>query len=337
MIDEPPPNTIARPYRGLSVHEVGFPLTATGITEALIGREVYRRTEYVALIDSGRAALVAVRKASFEPLFSPIIELRVLAIPEQTVYVNSPETDVGNATSICRVAMSNARPGARAYLVKGRYEHVNFVWDPQPLRIRVTEVVPPAPPKLYAMAKQVVAFDEDLPPIELVLDTVDIEAIARLHPRDCYLLPCRGSGVDLPGAVSFLDTRPPFVPGWLLIGCDRSVEFHRHFYDAEPERIDICPRRRTGESHGRTLSKCCLLERGIEWSDGASVVPWGANLDEVRAAIRRLCGIGAPPGRACQGSDHDDPPDRFDPLPPLVEHRRTSPVAGRSAQSSSLA
>ncbi len=36
----------------------------------LLGREVYRRTDYIVLCNGGDAALVAVRKASTEPLFS---------------------------------------------------------------------------------------------------------------------------------------------------------------------------------------------------------------------------------------------------------------------------
>jgi hypothetical protein len=40
-----------------------------------------------------------------------------------------------------------------------------------------------------------------------------------------------------------------------------------------------------------TLTKCCLLERGVELEDGRATVPWGANLDEVRAALRWLTGV----------------------------------------------
>jgi hypothetical protein len=43
----------------------------------------------------------------------------------------------------------------------------------------------------------------------------------------------------------------------------------------------------------RVLTKCCLLERGIEVRGHTAVVPWGANLDEVRAALRALCGLPA--------------------------------------------
>jgi hypothetical protein len=289
VIPDPAPNTITRPYRGLSVQEVEVPLTEVDLVPFLLGREVYRRTDYLVLRNHGETALVAVRKASTEPLFSPVIEARVLAVPAQVVSISSPETDVGNATALARAAVAHRRDGVRAYVVQGRYEHVNFIWEPAPVRIRVVEVVPPEPPKLYAMAEQVVAYDEDLPPIDLILDAVDIRQLAVANPSPRYLLPCRGSGVDLDGEVAFLDTRPAQRQDWLMIGCDRSLQLHRHFYGDEPPRADICPRRRA-QTSAPTLAKCCLLERGVEVDGSTAVVPWGSNLDEIRTALRSLSG-----------------------------------------------
>jgi hypothetical protein len=298
MIPDPAPNTITRPYRGLSVQEVDVPLTDIDLMAFLLGREVYRRSEYLVLRNGSDTALVAVRKASDQPLFSPVVEARVLAGPRQVVSIDSPDTDVGNATALATAAIAQARPGARAYIVKGRYEHINFIWEPAPVRVRVTEVVPPDTPKLLAMAEQAVAFDEDLPPIDLVLDAVDIRKLAAANPADRYLLPCRGSGIDLGAPVSFLDTRPAQRFDWLLVGCERSLQFHRHFYGDEPPRVDICPRQRaaarTGDDlGGLTLTKCCLLERGVEIDGGCATVPWGASLDEVRLALRLLTGVEA--------------------------------------------
>jgi hypothetical protein len=42
------------------------------------------------------------------------------------------------------------------------------------------------------------------------------------------------------------------------------------------------------------LTKCCLLERGVQVDGTTAVVPWGASLDEVRTALRALCGLAAP-------------------------------------------
>ena len=155
MIEDPAPNTITRPYRGLSVQEVEISLTELDLVPYLLGREVYRRTEYLLLRNGAATAIAAVRKASATPLFSQVTEVRVLATPDEVVYVSAPQIDVSNATALARTALAHRRPGARAYVVQGRYEHVNFIWEPAPVTIRVTEVVPPHPPKLFAMAEQI--------------------------------------------------------------------------------------------------------------------------------------------------------------------------------------
>jgi hypothetical protein len=293
MIPDPAPNTITRPYRGLSVQEVDIPLTPAAIGALLRSREIYRRTAYLVLRRGGQTALVAVRPADPAPLFSPVAELRVLSGPEATAWITDPGADVGNATALAQVAREHQRDGALAYVIQGKFEHVNFIWRPAPVQVRVTEVVPPQPPKLLAMAEQVVAYDEDLPPVQLALDAVDVQDLMESNRAAHYLLPCRGSGIPPAGrAVSFLDTHPPYQPDWLLIGCARSRQFHEHFYGTEPRQTDLCPRSRAaGPADGLLLTKCCLLERGIEVAGTTAVVPWGANLDEVRAALRALCGV----------------------------------------------
>jgi hypothetical protein len=293
MIPDPAPNTITRPYRGLSVQEVDVPLTPPAIEALLRSREIYRRTAYLVLRHDGETALAAVRPADPSPLFSPVAELRVLSGPGTTAWITEPAADVGNATALAQAAGQHQRDGVLAYVIQGKFEHVNFIWRPAPVQVRVTEVVPPHPPKLLAMAEQVVSYDEDLPPVELILDAVDVQDLMAGNRAPHYLLPCRGSGIAPAGrAVSFLDTHPPYQADWLLIGCERSRQFHEHFYRAEPQRTELCPRSRaSGPADQLLLTKCCLLERGIEVDGTTAVVPWGANLDEVRAALRALCGL----------------------------------------------
>ncbi|RNM12213.1 DUF7714 family protein [Nocardioides pocheonensis] len=297
MIPEPPLNFITRPYRGLSVQEVDVELTEPSLLDLLVGREVYRRTDFLLLHRGDNWALAAVVKESAVPLFSPVVEARVLALPHQVRMLHSPDTDVGNASALARVAASNKQEGVLAYAVRGRFEHINVIWRPDPLVVRVTEVVPPWPAKLLAMAQQVLDFDEDLPPIALELDEVDITDLAAQHRADNYLLPCRGSGAEVSGQVDFLDTRPPARLDWLMVGCERSVQFHEHFYGDRAPRVDICPRLRpaTSDSSDFTLTKCCLIERGIATDDARAIVPWGSNLDEVRLALRALVGLEQPP------------------------------------------
>lgn len=277
----------------MSVQHVDQLPDAGFVRDHLLGREVYRRTDYLALVHDGHVALAAVEKASMEPLFSPVVDVAVWATPDRALWIDDPAVDVGNATALAAAAAAHHRDGISAYVVKGRFEHVNFIWEPAPLRVHVTEVTPPEPPKLLAQARQVVEFDEDLPPIELVLDATTFVELTTSTDAAAYLLPCRGSGADVDGEVAYLDTRPARRGDWTLIGCERSVQFHRHFYGDEPPRVDICPRNRVAREDpaGLWLIKCCLLERGVEVDGGRAVVPWGANLDEVRRALRVLAGL----------------------------------------------
>jgi hypothetical protein len=168
---------------------------------------------------------------------------------------------------------------ARVTVVQGRFEHVNFIVEPAPVRVRVLEVVPPEPPKLLEMARSVVDYDEDLPPVELEFEAIDLRELG----GDMY--PCRCSGLE----GEFLDAGPPELGDWTLVGCERSRQIHVALYGAEPrERIDFCPRE-VGAPGGPTLMKCCLYERGVRREGAAMVVPWGAALEEVRQALRELC------------------------------------------------
>ena len=287
MIPLPPPNTRAHPYRGLSVQEIDIRArhSVDLVLSGWSGGVPAHGLPGAARPPRGGAALVAVRKASLEPLFSPVVEARVLAGPDETAWVDL-------AGDRCRQRHRTGRaaePGARVSVVIGQFEHVNFIWEPAPIPVRVTEVVPPEPPKLLAQARQAVAYDEDLPPVRLELDAVRVEDLVAAHPAPSYLLPCRGSGTELGAPVAFLDTRPAHrQPDWLLIGCERSLQFHRHFYGDEPDRVDLCPRARVPRRGGATLTKCCLIERGLEIDGDTAVVPWGANLDEVREGLRKL-------------------------------------------------
>jgi hypothetical protein len=274
------PNFIARPYRGVSVQD------APGLDEAalrswLVGRRVYRRTEFVVAARGGAHAVVQVSHPVGDEILATVSDLRVLAGPDEVAYVVDPSVDTGNASQMARVA----RSGARVTVVRGRFEHVNFIVDPAPLRVRVLEVVPPEPPKLLEMARAVVDYDEDLPPVELDFAPIDLRSLARGR----VMYPCRCSGLD----GEFLDAGPEEMGEWTLVGCERSRQIHVALYGAEPaRRVDFCPRV-VGTVDGPTLMKCCLYERGVRREGASLVVPWGAALEEVRQALHALTASGA--------------------------------------------
>jgi hypothetical protein len=286
-------NFIARPYRGVSVQETDA-LDAASLRAWLASRRVYRRTEFVVAAAGSEHAVVQVERDPGDgDILVGVRAVHVLAAPEEVAFLVDPSVDTGNATQMARAALTSGR-SARVYVVQGRFEHVNFIVEPSPVVVRVVEVVPPEPPKLLEMARAVVDFDEDLPPVELALEPIDLRLLAAAHPAGHYLFPCRCSGLDADVPVDFLDAGPPSARAWTLVGCERSRQIHVALYGAEPHaQVDFCPRA-VARGDGPTLMKCCLRERGIERAGSTTIVPWGATLEEVRQALRQLTGV-APP------------------------------------------
>jgi len=280
-------NLIPLPYRRVSVQRVSIPLDEDTIREYLLGKEAYRRTEYIVLRGEAGEAVVRVEKADPEPLFSPITAVDVLALPDTCVWVEDPQVDTGSPSAMASKARALGLDVQATLIVEGLYGHVNFLHHPDPLVIRVFEVVPPEPPKLLALAQKALSYATDLPPILLEPELVDLTTMALAHSAAAYLFPCRASGLVGPGATYYLDERPP-RQDWLLIGCERSRQIHRHFYGDEPPSVEMCPRRLLPSGNGLTLLKCRLLESDIEVEGDTAVVPWVATLQQVEQGLRAL-------------------------------------------------
>ena len=303
-------NLVPSQYRNVSVADVPAALDEESLRAFLLGRPVYRRTRYVVARHGGASAVAEVSKESEVPLFSPVVEMSVLARADETAFVDAPETDTAVPTQLARVAARQA-PGARCVVVRGRYGHVSFILDPAPIRIGVVEVVPPWPPKLADQLSRVLDLAEDLPPVELVPYLVDLDALAATSPAEHYLFPCRAGqqSQDQPsagrdGSVSYLDEIPERVP-WTLVGCARSRSIHDWFYGGDVPMVDMCPRRLAengaalagngaapaGNGSALTgslpvITKCCLLEDRVGQEAGLVVVPWGASLAQIREGLR---------------------------------------------------
>lgn len=281
------PNLTPDRYRQVAVADVEFVPTADALKRHFLGREAYRRTRFIVARHGREVALVRVDKSSEANLFSPIERVVVLAGPAECVWLDRPEVDVGVPSQLARLAHEEAA-GARCLIVKGLYEHVSFLLEPEPITLRVVEVVPPRPAKLVDQARRVLEMGEDLPPIVLEPQVIDLAGLAATHPADRYLFPCRGSGAaPAGGEVFYLDQRPE-RRDWVLVGCERSRQIHRHFYGDEPPYVEMCPRELAGAVAQPTLTKCCGLETGIERDGLMVVVPWGATLAEVRDGLRAV-------------------------------------------------
>ena len=286
-------NVVPGQYRRVSVATVDGPLTAERLTDHFLGREAYRHTRFIVARAGRDTALVRVAKADDGPLFSPITSVEVLALPDECVFVVAPEVDTGIPSALGQVAVTQA---ARGVVVEGRYHHVSFILDAAPVRIRVGDVVPPRPAKLFDQARRVLELAEDLPPIELVADVVDLVDLAVAHPSERYLVPCRGSGfcVEGPATVAFLDERPAQAD-WTLLGCERSRGIHEWFYGERPkDAVELCPRLLFPADGRPLLTKCCLLEDTIAEMGTTVAVPWGASLEQVKQALAAVAKAAEP-------------------------------------------
>jgi hypothetical protein len=279
-------------YREVAVTTVDFALTEHRLRSFFEGREAYRRTAYIVVHgqSGGEVALLQVETASREPLFAPITRVTLLAGPDEAAFVHAADVDLGVSSQVGAVALREA-PGSRCVIVQGRYEHISFILDPAPIRVQLAEVAPPYPPKLLDQARRVLDVAEDLPPMVLEPKIFDLLELATARPSERYLYPCRGSGIAPEGAeVFYLDERPPRAD-WILVGCERSRQIHRHFYGDEPPNIEMCPRElMTLSPPGADpiFTKCCGLEEGVVQDGTMTVVPWGATLSEVHAGLRQL-------------------------------------------------
>jgi hypothetical protein len=281
-------NLVPAQYREVSVAEVPVPLGEDALREYLAGRPVYRRTRYVIARNGGACMVAEVGKESEQPLFSPVTSVTVLARADETALVDAPDIDTAVPTQLARAAAQHA-PGARCVIVRGLYGHVSFILDPAPVRVRVLEVVPPWPPKLVDQLSRVLELAEDLPPVELVPELVDLRDLAARRPASRYLFPCRaGLGEHDQAEISYLDEIPAREP-WTLVGCARSRAIHDWFYGDEVPQVDMCPRNLAGRdlanAGGPQLTKCCLLEDRVASDGDTVVVPWGASLAQIKEGL----------------------------------------------------
>jgi hypothetical protein len=255
-----------------------------------MGKETYRRTEFIVLrAPNGGHAVIAVDASDREPLFAPIDHVEVLSMPDTCAYVRDPETDCANRSALAALAKRHGVGPDQTLICEGKYDHVNFIHHPNPFVLKVVEVAPPEPPKLFDLVRHVLSY-ADLPPIIPVLERIELRDLIRGASAPAFLVPCRSGGLDDLGApVHYLDERPAERQDWTLIGCERSLQFHRHYYGDEPPRIEMCPRVIAGARGAPTILKCCLWEFDIERVGEVMVVPWGSDLAMIERALRELC------------------------------------------------
>ena len=280
-------NFVPDAYRQVSVQSYAGALTEAAIGESLLGREAYRTTRFIVLDQAPDYALVEVAREDTTALFSPIRQIGTVVLPDRCRFIEDPRLDTGNPSALADRARALGLGAGDTLLARGRDSHVNFIYRPDPARVRIFDVVPPEPSKLARVADEVLAFAE-MPATRLDATVVDLRQRARrAEAPESFLVPCRASGLGFDLPTHFLDERPERRQ-WTLLGCERSRQIHRHFYGDTPRFVETCPRRLLAEDETPTLLRCCLLEDHVELERHRAIVPWGATLRAVGEALRHL-------------------------------------------------
>ena len=283
-------NFVPESYRKVSVQPYTGGMTENKIRKYLIGKEAYHHTEFIILENSGSCAIAMINRFEGDSLFSPIKDLVLVAYSETCVLVEDRTVDTANNTALASKAEELGLSKQSTLIVRGLDDHVNFINHPDPIRIQVLEVIPPEPPKLLRMVEHVLTYAA-LPAIKLEVQEIDIRDLAgKAKNTKALLVPCRSSGLDFEIPTYFLDEHPN-RHNWLLLGCERSLQIHEHFYGDRPLCVDICPRNFTHDNGVLQLIKCCLLEKDIEMDGHRVVVPWGSTLRQVEHALETLIGF----------------------------------------------
>ena len=283
-VNEIGPNFIARPYRGVSVQDVetlederaarARARAARVSADRVHRRDLRRRAGARAGRARGRGRHPGRRARRADP---------------RAARTRSRSSTTSRSTPATRRSWRGSAKDRRVTVVQGRFQHVNFIYEPAPLRIRVLEVVPPHPPKLLEMAQAVLDFDEDLPPVALDFEAIDMRELARGHPADHYLFPCRCAGLDL-DARGRLPRRRPAARRRLDAGRLRALAPDpRGALRRRPARARrLLPAADAAERRADAAQVLPARARDRAGGQPARQCPWGASLEEVREALHRL-------------------------------------------------
>ncbi len=274
---------IPKHCRHVGVKDVDFPLNPESIVKAWKGKRIYFRTNYLVLRNGNEHSVLGV-KSTASGVMNDINDIDIISLPDGTVWVEDAEIDVLSPTQLVRVALQH--PG-KTVVVKGAFDHVSFVKDPEVKRIRVFDVVPPAS-KLVSLVRSVADSQAISVAVDVEEDLLDMNVLVEKVKTEEILLPCKGElATDKP--VLHL-AKSPDVRDATLIGCEFSRKVAKELYGRELPFIQICPRRIVGRTDVPTIVKCCELQSGFKVDGNVAIVPWGAKTEDVAQAIERLLG-----------------------------------------------
>jgi hypothetical protein len=272
--------------KDVSVRDVDFNLTKENIVDKSEGKKAYTRTGFIILRHGKEMAILKVEKEGGKDLFRPIKSVEVVSLPEETVFVKDDEMDVLNRS---RMALLARKYHDKYVVVQGLFNHISFIRSDEANDLLVFDAVPPIPAKLSVLVDK--ALDAGLVDKAVIpsVKTIDLNDLERRVTTPTVMFPCRASGITSKRKVLFLDETPSLSGEVSLIGCDLSKRIFQNIYRKAPEAfVSMCPRELVPKEGTKVIIKCCKVREGFEINDGVAVVPWGATVQEVAAAINAL-------------------------------------------------
>ena len=293
-------NLVPLPYSRVAVQHVDFVLNETELKSFLRGKEAWFETDYVVFRQGGNCAVVELRKENRHDMFCGITDVSIVSLPDTSHWIEDLSVDTGNPSALAEKARALGIKASETLVVSGLYEHVNFIHRPQPTVIDIFDLSPPDPPRLLDIVKRVIAY-RTFPAIVLNPRIQSIPAmVPQLHDKP-ILFPCGISQLKAKVSAAYLDERPD-RQDWILVGCERSRQIHRHVYGDEPPRIELCPKKLFVTGNAPALMRYCMVSGSFELRGKVAVVPWGADLSVVEEAIRALLNGHVQVGREAQGA-----------------------------------
>jgi hypothetical protein len=276
----------------VSVHHVDYELSHDIIKKELVDQKIYKGTNSLILHNqqNNTWAIVEISKTPKSGLFWLITDIKLVATPEDTVFLVVPDVDVLNRNMMAKV--SQAHPG-KVVIVKGAFEHVSFM-TPEPARdLLILEVIPPQPPKLTTLVDNLIKIESFSMPFNITEKIIDIGTLLGECLSKTIMLPCNASGLKTDKKILYLDEAPEIAPeekdDITLAGCELSMKIFKSIYKFKPNFINICPVNLAEELTDKNivLVKCCKT-KSFERQGNLFMVPWGATYDDIRNCLKRI-------------------------------------------------
>jgi hypothetical protein len=276
--------------RHVSVHKVDYKLEPEIIKNKLKDSKIYKGTDYLILNKNNEWSIVKIEKTPRRGLFWQVSGVQVISEPKNTVFLEDNKVNVLNNNSM---ALAATKFPNKTVVVKGTFEHVSFYQPGPTVELFLLEVVPPHPPKLNTLVKNLLEYKSFEKPIITSEKIIDISEMLDDKDNKIHILPCNASGFDSDKNVCYLDECPKLdeidKDNITLVGCELSLRIFKELYDFEPKFINICPAKLAEKyaQEKKVLVKCCKVN-DFDKKGNIYMVPWGATYDNLELVFNEL-------------------------------------------------